>query len=258
MSLDLIGATPATIPGVIWRGLYQNRLIIASADMNRNTTHHAASALTGLSQCFDKQFRLTTTDFTGNATELFNNEWCGIRKYRSVCSRTGFQPWSEKLSSIGVVSPYGGTIICCHEHTLGQSVFMTLVSGNENALRNIHWASFRARLGVNFAADQLYNRSGNERGFYVCLSPARQPPIRHSLPEPCSAVSAFCAIYIQQSAAWLAKRYCSLLLPSPFLLSLRRLISVFQTTLAYYLSWPRCSLRTPLKRRTKTNQDSAA
>ncbi len=28
-SLDLIGATPAiSIPGVIWRGLYQNRLII--------------------------------------------------------------------------------------------------------------------------------------------------------------------------------------------------------------------------------------
>ncbi len=36
--------------------------------------------------------------------------------------------------------------------------------------------------------------------------------------------------YIQQSAAWLAKRYCSLLPPKSFLLSLslRRLISVFK------------------------------
>ncbi len=48
MSLDLSVQAPAatlvSIPGVIWRGLYQNRL---TADMNRNTTHHAV-ALTEL------------------------------------------------------------------------------------------------------------------------------------------------------------------------------------------------------------------
>ncbi len=42
---------------------------------------------------------------------------------------------------------------------------MTL-STTRNALRNIHWAAgFRARLGVNFAADRLISVCGNERGF---------------------------------------------------------------------------------------------
>ncbi len=197
MSLDLNGATPAALPcfhpSALARTLSKSAIILA--DMNRNTTHHAV-ALTELSQCFDKQFRI-------NYNRLYRKRlWTFTQRMgvypgstASACSPERDFSLDRKphLSVSFRVRICARTIILpSWTYARSKSVFMTLLSAATRTLCGIFIEQVftPGSASTSSAAGSAYNRLWQWAWLYVCLlSPARQPPIWHS-PEPCSAVSA--------------------------------------------------------------------
>ncbi len=133
------------------------------------------------------------------------------------CSGTGFQPWSGN-SSIGVVfrglcSRNGAVMNIRSGQSPGSSWLYQRL--NENAAEY----TLKATLAPGSASTSRrinITVCGNRRGFMYAfpLLDNLQSDVLQNLVLRCVS---FCAIYIQQSAAWLAKRYCSLL-PTKMLL----------------------------------------
>ncbi len=158
--------------------------------------HHPSCRRSGLNclASFDKQFRLTTTDFYRKRALWFFCQRMVCIQYSRFALGTGFQPWSENSHlSVSLAAMDARTIICQREHKpLGQSQSSWLYQRQRERSAEYSLLYFRARL-ASTSRRISYNRSGNERGFMYASSPARQPPIWHS-PEPALRCSIFCAI----------------------------------------------------------------
>ncbi len=170
-----------SIPGVLGETLSKSAHH-TSADMNRNTTHHAV-ALTELSCRHILRINHKTRLYRKRLWTLFfaRTEWCVSG------STPRFAPWIDsdrKNSSIGVSSAWRKC-----EHTANIRRLHAFLSA---AQRSAEYSLSRlSRQVINFAADQLITVCGNAVALCMPFS-CSTTPIWHSQNLVCGV--GFCAI----------------------------------------------------------------
>ncbi len=181
-----------SIPGAVVGTFYQ-KSAHHTCRLNRNTTHHAV-ALTELStRCFDKQFRINTADFTGNASELFcSTNGLALSGYSSVLLPERDFSLDQENSHLSVSfrrTVCANNFAVMNAYARSKSVFMTLSAATRTLCGIFIEQAFAPGSASTSRPDQLITVCGNERGFMYAflLLDNLQSDI---LPNTCSAVSA--------------------------------------------------------------------